>query len=79
MWSECGGMVGWVVREVFAVHRVWWASSRPIVVLLRLGRLSIRLRLSRSQRRVTEKAESSESDDFVNSGRKTPCNWKVAS
>jgi hypothetical protein len=55
-------MVGWVERAVFAVHRVWWASFRPIIVLTRAGRSSIRLRLSRSQRRATEQIESSESD-----------------
>jgi hypothetical protein len=31
------------------------------------------LRLSRSHRLATKKAESNESDDFVDSGRKTPC------
>jgi hypothetical protein len=52
--------------------------SRPIELLIRTGRSSIRLMLSSGQRRAIEQVESNESEGLVDSGRKTPCNHKLA-
>jgi hypothetical protein len=64
--------VGLRVQTVEAVHRVWCASSRPIIFFVRNERGSILLRLSSSQRRTTEHVESNECEGFDDSGRKTP-------
>ena len=72
------GAVGWWVRVVFAVQRDWWTSSRPIIFLTRVGRSSSCLRLSSNGRRATEQAEGTDSEGWVESGRKTPCILKRA-
>jgi hypothetical protein len=47
-------------------------------ILMRVVRSSSWLRLSSSQRRATEQAESTEFEEWVDSGRKTPCIQKRA-
>jgi hypothetical protein len=75
----CGDMVGLYVRTVQTVHRVWWASSRPIIFFERAIRSSYLSRLLRSHRRTTEHLESNESDGLVDFGRKTTCIKKLVS
>ena len=66
VWSSTGrgvaslhfGEVGWRVRVAFVVHRVCWAISLPIIFRMRLGRSERSCRLSSSQRRANEHADT---------------------
>jgi hypothetical protein len=68
-----GGECGWRSLSIASGGRV------PVrFILTRLVRSSSRLRLSSSQRRGIEQAGSTEVEEWVDSGRKTPCILKRA-